>query len=98
MRTFVRRTPVSRRSRCHYVRRSRRGAPRHPGRRTYALIESIVSTSAGPITKPLRAMGGLVGMSLDVFAAIFTTPVAWREYLFQPWFVARVSLLRPLGG
>lgn len=44
-------------------------------------------------SKPVRAFGGFVGMSLDTFAAIVTKPFAWREFLLQAWFVARVSLL-----
>jgi phospholipid/cholesterol/gamma-HCH transport system permease protein len=44
-------------------------------------------------SKPVRAFGGFVGMSLDTFAAVVTKPFAWREFLLQAWFVARVSLL-----
>ncbi|MBY6388845.1 ABC transporter permease [Rhodococcus erythropolis] len=31
-------------------------------------------------------------MSLDTFVQLFRPPWAWREFLFQTWFVARVSL------
>lgn len=43
--------------------------------------------------KPVRAVGGFFAMSLDVLVGLFTSPLAWREYLHQSWFVARVSLL-----
>ena len=32
-------------------------------------------------------------MALDTFVCMFRRPFAWREYLLQTWFVARVSLL-----
>jgi phospholipid/cholesterol/gamma-HCH transport system permease protein len=44
-------------------------------------------------TKPLRAFGGFFGMSLDTLVSIPTKPFAWREFLLQSWFVARVSVL-----
>ena len=46
-----------------------------------------------PAIKPIRSVGHFVGMSLDVLVGIFTTRLAWQEYLAQSWFVARVSLL-----
>ena len=46
-----------------------------------------------PFVKPVRALGGFFGMTLDVCVGLFTTPLAWREYLAQSWFVARVSVL-----
>ena len=49
-----------------------------------------------PLLKP--AIADPVGRSLrrhvpDVLVGIFTTRLAWQEYLAQSWFVARVSLL-----
>jgi phospholipid/cholesterol/gamma-HCH transport system permease protein len=35
-------------------------------------------------------------MSLDTFVLMFKPPFAWREFLTQSWFVARVSLLPTL--
>ncbi|HJT96392.1 MAG TPA: ABC transporter permease [Mycobacterium sp.] len=35
-------------------------------------------------------------MSMDTFVQMFQRPFAWREYLDQTWFVARVSLLPAL--
>lgn len=52
--------------------------------------------SAYPATKPVRAVGGFFAMTLDTFVAMFRPPFAWREYLLQTWFVARVSVLPAL--
>lgn len=48
------------------------------------------------VAKPLRAFGGFYSMALDTFVLMFQPPFAWREYLSQAWFVARVSLLPTL--
>jgi|GEM_PF-5119819 len=53
-------------------------------------------TSAYPATKPVRALGGFFAMSLDTFVMIFRRPFAWREYILQTWFVARVTTLPAL--
>jgi phospholipid/cholesterol/gamma-HCH transport system permease protein len=42
---------------------------------------------------PLRGSGEFFALALDTFVAIFKWPFAWREFLEQTWFVARVSLL-----
>ncbi|BBZ59126.1 MlaE family ABC transporter permease [Mycolicibacterium monacense] len=42
--------------------------------------------------KPMRALGGFFAMSLDAFVQMFRPPFAWREFLLQTWFVARVAL------
>ena len=46
--------------------------------------------------KPVRAMGGFFAMSLDTFVMMFKPPFAWKEYILQSWFVARVSVLPAL--
>jgi phospholipid/cholesterol/gamma-HCH transport system permease protein len=46
--------------------------------------------------KPLRGVGGFFAMSLDAFVLMFKPPFAWREFLVQTWFVARVSILPTL--
>lgn len=43
--------------------------------------------------KPVRAIGGFFAMSMDALVLMFRRPFAWREFLLQTWFVARVSLL-----
>ncbi|BCP14102.1 MlaE family ABC transporter permease [Mycobacterium paraintracellulare] len=47
-------------------------------------------------TKPARAMGSFFAMSLDTLAQMFKPPFAWKEYIHQSWFVARVSVLPAL--
>jgi phospholipid/cholesterol/gamma-HCH transport system permease protein len=50
----------------------------------------------GVLSKPMRGVGGFFAMSLDTFVLMFKPPFAWREYLLQTWFVARVSILPTL--
>lgn len=50
----------------------------------------------GPAQKlatPLREFGRFWAMSLDALVLMFRPPFAWREFILQSWFVARVSLL-----
>lgn len=54
----------------------------------------MISTKA--FAKPFRGVGGFFAMSLDTFVLMFKPPFAWREFLTQSWFVARVSLLPTL--
>jgi phospholipid/cholesterol/gamma-HCH transport system permease protein len=49
-----------------------------------------------PYAKPVRAIGDLFAMALDAMLLIFKPPFAWREYLLQSWFVARVSMVPAL--
>jgi phospholipid/cholesterol/gamma-HCH transport system permease protein len=53
-------------------------------------------TGSDTVAKPLRAFGGFYSMTLDTFVAMFRPDFAWREYIAQSWFVARVSLLPTL--
>jgi phospholipid/cholesterol/gamma-HCH transport system permease protein len=46
--------------------------------------------------RPLRGVGGVVALALDTAVAIVTRPFAWREFLEQVWFLARVSLVPAL--
>jgi len=41
-------------------------------------------------------MGGFFSMALDTFVGMFVPPFAWREFITQSWFVARVSILPTL--
>ncbi|WP_435673826.1 MlaE family ABC transporter permease [Mycolicibacter senuensis] len=41
----------------------------------------------------MRDVGSFAAMSLDTMVQIFRPPWAWREFLLQTWFVARVSLV-----
>jgi phospholipid/cholesterol/gamma-HCH transport system permease protein len=46
--------------------------------------------------KPVRAIGDFFAMALDTFVLMFRSPFAWREFLLQSWFVARVSIFPTL--
>lgn len=46
--------------------------------------------------KPVRAVGDFFAMALDTVVQIFHPPFAWREFLLQSWFVARVSIMPTL--
>ena len=53
-----------------------------------------MTVTAGSLaTKPLGALGGFFAMAIDTLIAMFRPPFAWREYVLQSWFVARVSLV-----
>lgn len=55
-----------------------------------------VAVPSGVALKPLRNVGGFFAFSLDVFVTTFKPPFAWREFLEQTWFLARVSLIPTL--
>src|ERR1700731_2189309 len=46
--------------------------------------------------KPIRGVGGFFALSRDTFVMMFRPPFAWKEYILQSWFVARVSVLPAL--
>src|ERR1700686_4276213 len=48
------------------------------------------------VSKPLRSLGEFFRMAWETLTLIPRRPFAWREYLSQSWFVARVSLLPTL--
>lgn len=52
--------------------------------------------SIGLVTVPVRAAGGFFALALDTLVCTFQRPFAWREFLTQTWFVARVSMLPTL--
>lgn len=64
-----------------------------PGERLHSRLQSI---SSAPAAKPIRALGGFFAMTLDALMFIPRRPVAWREFLLQSWFVARVSMFPTL--
>jgi phospholipid/cholesterol/gamma-HCH transport system permease protein len=49
--------------------------------------------SDSAVAAPLRGLGDASALALDMFVSLFKWPFAWREFLEQTWFVARVSLL-----
>ena len=52
--------------------------------------------STNPVVRPVGAVGGFFAMALDTLVSIPRRPFAWREFLLQAWFVARVSILPTL--
>lgn len=56
----------------------------------------LTRLSNGRLGKPFAALGGFYAMSLDTLALIPRKPFAWREFLHQAWFIARVSILPTL--
>ncbi len=55
--------------------------------------EARAVISSQTATKPVRALGDFFMLAFDTLIAIPRAPFAWREFLDQTWFVARVSLL-----
>ena len=53
------------------------------------MAPQVVTTDL--VSKPFRGLGGFFAMALDAAACLFRRPFAWREYLLQTWFGARVS-------
>ncbi len=49
-------------------------------------------TTLARIASPARGLGEFFAMALDVAVLMFRSPWAWREFILQSWFVARVSL------
>lgn len=43
------------------------------------------------LAKPAREVGSLVALSLDIMVQAVRPPFAWREFVLQVWFIARVS-------
>jgi phospholipid/cholesterol/gamma-HCH transport system permease protein len=50
----------------------------------------------GAMAKPVHELGSFYGMALDTIILMFKPPFAWREFLLQTWFVARVSIMPTL--
>jgi phospholipid/cholesterol/gamma-HCH transport system permease protein len=54
----------------------------------------VATTKPAPdFAKPLREVGGFFALSLDIIVQMFRPPYAWREFIYQSWFVARVSIV-----
>ena len=60
------------------------------------LPERDTVTFFAAAAKPARAIGDFFAMSLDTAVLTFRPPFAWREFLTQSWFVARVSIVPTL--
>ena len=48
------------------------------------------------MAKPIRAVGDFFLFAAETVVLMFKPPFAWREFLLQTWFVARVSILPTL--
>jgi phospholipid/cholesterol/gamma-HCH transport system permease protein len=53
----------------------------------------MLMASVSSSLKPIRSLGDFYAMTLDALTFIPRRPFAWREFLLQCWFIARVSLL-----
>jgi phospholipid/cholesterol/gamma-HCH transport system permease protein len=51
------------------------------------------SLRAQTFAKPLREVGSYFGLTLDILVQMLHPPFAWREFISQSWFVARVSIV-----
>jgi phospholipid/cholesterol/gamma-HCH transport system permease protein len=47
----------------------------------------------GALAKPIRGVGGFFALSLDIVVQAMHPPFAWREFILQVWFTARVSVV-----
>ncbi|HSV38893.1 MAG TPA: ABC transporter permease [Nocardioidaceae bacterium] len=55
-----------------------------------------MSSTATMVTKPTRALGDVLAMTLDALVILFTRRFSWRECVQQAWFITRVSLVPTL--
>lgn len=47
----------------------------------------------GIVAKPAREVGNFFAVSLDILVQMVRPPFAWREFIDQTWFVARVTIV-----
>jgi phospholipid/cholesterol/gamma-HCH transport system permease protein len=52
-----------------------------------------MTTAAARVAMVVRPIGGFFAMCLDTIVLAFRPPWAWREFLYQMWFAARVSIV-----
>jgi phospholipid/cholesterol/gamma-HCH transport system permease protein len=67
------------------------GSPRRPAAPSIAPAKAL--PQKGAFSKPLREVGSYFALSLDIFVQMLRPPYAWREFMYQAWFVARVSIV-----
>lgn len=53
----------------------------------------MTGTKHRDVAKPLRNLGDFFAISMDAVVQMFKPPFAFREFVEQTWFVARVSVL-----
>jgi phospholipid/cholesterol/gamma-HCH transport system permease protein len=59
----------------------------------YRVVDGAQVSAATGLSKPLRGLGDFFAIAWQTLTLIPRRPFAWREFLLQSWFVARVSLL-----
>jgi phospholipid/cholesterol/gamma-HCH transport system permease protein len=57
------------------------------------LAASMLPKVSRAVSTPVREFGGFFAMSVDTFVQMVRPPFAWREFVIQCWFVARVSIV-----
>lgn len=72
------------------------GREAEASRRGSSFSQGLATISSAKATQPFRYLGGFFAMALDVVVLIPRRPFAWREFVLQSFFVARVSLLPTL--
>ncbi|ORA40459.1 ABC transporter permease [Mycobacterium branderi] len=56
-----------------------------------------MSTPGPAAAKPIREVGSFFALSLDILVQLVRPPFAWREFINQSWFVARVAIVPTLS-
>jgi phospholipid/cholesterol/gamma-HCH transport system permease protein len=64
-----------------------------PARKRAEEPASEIAKPSRALATPLREVGGFFAMSLDTAVQLVHPPFAWREFVLQCWFVARVSIV-----
>jgi phospholipid/cholesterol/gamma-HCH transport system permease protein len=73
---------------------NRAPTPARPPTESPAALASLGGRGRWDIrAKPLSEVGRFFALSLDILMQTVRPPWAWREFIFQAWFVARVSLV-----
>jgi phospholipid/cholesterol/gamma-HCH transport system permease protein len=71
-------------------------SPKRPAASSAAGQKASPKTSpkkGGAFGKPLREVGSYFALTLDILVQTPRPPYAWREFINQAWFVARVSIV-----
>lgn len=59
---------------------------------TVTLAALGIKPRSNVLAKPLRELGAFFALSLEILVNLPRPPFAWREFIHQAWFVARVSI------
>lgn len=69
------------------------GAQCHDPRHERLQKRRVMGLTGATLGKPARGLGDFFALSLDIMVQLVRPPFAWREFLLQSWFVARVSIV-----